>query len=403
MTVLLIVIFLTSLKFIRRRLFNVFWYSHRIFIPFYGMLIFHAFRGPLRMQINVDHHFPGCNFTANISAPEATNTSLTGRNSSGSLINFTQSLMNSDETFDNCSEQPEFDYIGCQSWRWLCGPLLAFTVDNLLRLVRRSATVDILETRSISDSVVEVALQMKRPQIFPGQYILVNCPSVSSLEWHPFSIVQVPEAANNWTLKIWIKASGDWTDNVITQLKTTCTEAHLPRCNSLKIDCPYSSCMEHLSRFKVALCIAGGVGITPFLSHILAMAPRSKSSTAKLKLQQLRLVFVTRDQDLLKEVIKVISCTRDNTERGFVLEEQYFCTAKNMDDNGIRSMSRETPHVSFERPSMGSILAEILAKNNKSTVGLFVCGPPGLCSDVQRTCNKFSGCSSQTAFYKESF
>jgi len=35
-----------------------------------------------------------------------------------------------------------------------------------------------------------------------------------------------------------------------------------------RIDGPYSSPMEKIGDYDVTLCIAGGVGITPFLSHI---------------------------------------------------------------------------------------------------------------------------------------
>ena len=41
---------------------------------------------------------------------------------------------------------------------------------------------------------------------------------------------------------------------------------------TVKIDGPYSSCLENFAKYRVALCIAGGVGVTPFLSLISYLA-----------------------------------------------------------------------------------------------------------------------------------
>ena len=45
-----------------------------------------------------------------------------------------------------------------------------------------------------------------------GQYIFVNCPSISSLEWHPFTLTSAPEED---FFSIHIRAVGDWTENLI--------------------------------------------------------------------------------------------------------------------------------------------------------------------------------------------
>lgn len=44
-----------------------------------------------------------------------------------------------------------------------------------------------------------------------GQYIFVNCPSISSLERHPFTLTSAPEE----DFSIHIRAVGDWTENLI--------------------------------------------------------------------------------------------------------------------------------------------------------------------------------------------
>jgi len=46
----------------------------------------------------------------------------------------------------------------------------------------------------------------------PGQYVNVNIPSVSPLQWHPFTIASAP---NDKHLDLIIKRRGDWTARVI--------------------------------------------------------------------------------------------------------------------------------------------------------------------------------------------
>lgn len=42
-----------------------------------------------------------------------------------------------------------------------------------------------------------------------GQWVLINCPSVSKTEWHPFTITSNPIEFGH--VQVFIKESGDWT------------------------------------------------------------------------------------------------------------------------------------------------------------------------------------------------
>lgn len=44
-----------------------------------------------------------------------------------------------------------------------------------------------------------------------GQYIFVQCPAVSMLEWHPFTLTSAPEEDY---FSIHIRIVGDWTEGV---------------------------------------------------------------------------------------------------------------------------------------------------------------------------------------------
>lgn len=46
-------------------------------------------------------------------------------------------------------------------------------------------------------------------QMAPGQYILIQCPSISRLEWHPFTLTSAPQ--ENF-FSVHIRVAGDWTE-----------------------------------------------------------------------------------------------------------------------------------------------------------------------------------------------
>ena len=53
-------------------------------------------------------------------------------------------------------------------------------------------------------------LQMKKKgfKMEVGQYIFMQCPSISQLEWHPFTLTSAPEEDH---FSVHIRIVGDWT------------------------------------------------------------------------------------------------------------------------------------------------------------------------------------------------
>lgn len=45
-----------------------------------------------------------------------------------------------------------------------------------------------------------------------GQYVFLNCPAISQLEWHPFTMTSAPEED---FFSVHIRSAGDWTDKLI--------------------------------------------------------------------------------------------------------------------------------------------------------------------------------------------
>ncbi|KAL0884647.1 hypothetical protein Bca101_008628 [Brassica carinata] len=96
------------------------------------------------------------------------------------------------------------------TWMYLAVPTILYACERLIRLFRSgSKAVTILKVAVYPGNVL--SLYMSKPKGFKytsGQYIYVNCPDVSPLQWHPFSITS---ASGDDFLSIHIRTLGDWT------------------------------------------------------------------------------------------------------------------------------------------------------------------------------------------------
>lgn len=72
--------------------------------------------------------------------------------------------------------------------------------------------------------VLELQMQKKGFRMEVGQYIFVNCPAISLLEWHPFTLTSAPEED---FFSIHVRAAGDWTERLIDTFQQQKTE--MPR------------------------------------------------------------------------------------------------------------------------------------------------------------------------------
>lgn len=127
---------------------------------------------------------------------------------------------------------------------WVIGPMVLYLCERLLRFIRYVQTVRYRRVRLIHGSsfplsvvqqvffshadfpslcfkiqivmrpskVLELQLQKNGFKMEVGQYVFLNCPAISQLEWHPFTMTSAPEED---FFSVHIRSAGDWTDKLI--------------------------------------------------------------------------------------------------------------------------------------------------------------------------------------------
>jgi len=150
---------------------------------------------------------------------------------------------------------------------YLIPGIAVYAVDKLMALLSYLKTAP-AKTRMLSSSVVEIAFEIRQDVTYEaGDYIFLNVPEVSFLEWHPFSLTSAPSVDKN-KVYFHLKDSGSWTKKVI--------EAAAKKDDGtlqVRLDGFYGAndVQKQLQNKDGAVLVGGGIGITPMISLALEM------------------------------------------------------------------------------------------------------------------------------------
>lgn len=165
-------------------------------------------------------------------------------------------------------------------------------------------SVDVIGTTTASNKYVSLTFEATREtvQAFrPGMYTKLSVPSISNVA-HPFTINRVPGKDDR--LRVIFRVTGPFTRQLAVLLEA---ESGIPTMHLHGLHgCP--SRMHQLRHHDVNILVAGGIGITPFLS-LIGDAVATNGEDGKIhphhrgsRMQCLELHWMCRDSSLIKYV-----------------------------------------------------------------------------------------------------
>ena len=167
-------------------------------------------------------------------------------------------------------------------------PGILYGIDRVLRLLWATQSAQVEE---VTVQGRDVALAVHRPVQFryhAGDYAFLCIPSISSTQWHPFSLINAPDAAGS--LQFRIRRCGSWTHALAT----------LAPGATVYIDGPFASPCRDLHDCRRAIIIAAGIGITPFASFLADVRanclPNEHGPQEPPPFERLHLIWLERDQ-----------------------------------------------------------------------------------------------------------
>ena len=204
----------------------------------------------------------------------------------------------------------------------------------LHRLLHPRSSYSVADIKPFDGSVLEVEMTPAQTplQFASGQFGFFTFPGINRRESHPFTIASAPAQDR---LRVAIKNLGDFTESLQTQIQVG---------DPVKVEGPYGVFTQNRSSSNRQIWIAGGIGITPFLSmaHDLNNNPE----------MEVALYWTVRNK-----------------------EEAHF-------DEELRSLVEQTPGLTYRlwlSDETGLLTAEAMPeKEYTEELNVFICGPEAM-------------------------
>ena len=140
-------------------------------------------------------------------------------------------------------------FIGISAW---------FYRAFLFKIFNKNLIYKINSIKKLGKNTVEIKMNPNADSLKykAGQFAFFTFPSISKKEQHPFTLSSHPHDEN---LRITVKSLGDYTNDLVSKISIN---------NTVKVEGPYGKFSSSYSKEKEQVWIAGGIGITPFLSLV---------------------------------------------------------------------------------------------------------------------------------------
>uniref|UniRef100_A0A4W5PTX4 NADPH oxidase 1 n=1 Tax=Hucho hucho TaxID=62062 RepID=A0A4W5PTX4_9TELE len=380
-TLALILMITSSMEVIRRSYFEVFWFTHHLFIVFFAGLVFHGAGRIVRGQTNAN---PPYNIT------------------------FCKDHIE-DWGKNKMCPVPQFAGGFPQTWMWVIGPMVLYVCERLLRFIRYIQAVKYRKVMIRPSKVLELQLVKNGFKMDVGQYVFLNCPAISQLEWHPFTMTSAPEED---FFSVHIRSVGDWTQKLISIDK-----GHA-QIKLMGVDGPFGTASEDVFDYEVAMLVGAGIGVTPFASVLKSIWYKFKDSNPELRTRKIYFYWLCRETHAFEwfaDLLQVLEREMEERGMGDFLTYKLYLTGwdqshathvmvhADADTDVVTGLKQKT---NYGRPNWDKEFEQVCKENPTSVVGTFLCGPVVLATVLSKKCVKYTDMDPRkTKFYfnKENF
>ncbi|WCJ36700.1 ferric reduction oxidase 4 [Euphorbia peplus] len=168
-------------------------------------------------------------------------------------------------------------HVGAAYFCMILPGIFLFLIDRYLRFLQSMQHARLLSARILPSGTLELNFS-KDPGLYynPTSIMYMNVPSISKLQWHPFTVTSNCEMEPN-VLTVVVKREGSWSHKLYNQIYSNSVE-HL----QMSVEGPYGPSSSHFLRHDLLVMISGGSGITPFISIIRQLISQTTKPNAQI-------------------------------------------------------------------------------------------------------------------------
>jgi len=337
---------------------------------------------------------------------------------------------------------------GYQVWHFSMFGCIMYVIERLLRWIQSQSKTNLTKIIFHPGNTMELrfqiykelrlksdptkSIQELRRDYKPGQYVFIQIPEISKIQWHPFTLTSSPNE-NFWSVHI--RVAGDWTKELATRFQCIKTDIKKDADDKIStnnniyqdeliqtkiyVNGPFGAPAEDALNYKTLVLIGAGIGVTPFASILKYLLYEYQHNSSKLKPTKIFFFWVNRDQQAFEWFQNLLSILEESMPNGFLYIHIYM-TGK-MDLPSIQNIMMNDPSTELDpltdlksktyygRPDFIKIFqqikSELIRTNHEyfNEVGVFFCGPKPLAQVLKKVSKSESDGKCKFHFYKENF
>ncbi|XP_020207228.1 ferric reduction oxidase 2 isoform X2 [Cajanus cajan] len=239
-----------------------------------------------------------------------------------------------------------------------------FMIDRYLRFLQSQQKIRLLSARVLPCEAVELNFSKNLGLCYaPTSIIFINVPSISKLQWHPFTVTSCSNTDSD-TLSIVIKSSGTWSHSLYQKLSSSSPISHL----DVSIEGPYGPASTFYSRHEMLVLVSGGSGITPFISIIRSLLFKAKSEEGKIPKVLLICAFKKSIDLTMIDLILPVSATAFDISSLQLQIEAYVTREKQPDMNDRKFIQT----LWFKSNALDEPVSAVLGQNSWLYLGIII-------------------------------
>ncbi|KAL9610769.1 MAG: hypothetical protein Q9167_004552 [Letrouitia subvulpina] len=400
----MLLMYTTAHHRIRQQSYETFWYTHHLFVPF--LLAFYT-------------HATGC-FVRDSKLP--------------------YSPFAGNPFWTHC--------IGYEGWRWELFGFGIYLIERIYREIRSRRATRI--TKIIRHPYDALEIQFEKPSMRykAGQWLMIKVPSVSTTQWHPFTITSCPKDPY---VSIHIRQVGDWTRALADALG--CGPAQSKELDTLdpsgvyeialqqhqtmpaiRIDGPYGAPAEDVFDNEIAILIGTGIGVTPWASILKNIWHLRASPNPPRRLRRVEFIWVCKDTTSFEWFQALLSSLEQQSQDAaagsgagpeflrihtYLTQRLDLDTATNIYLNSVGTakdpLTELKARTNFGRPDFRRLFAAMrdgiidgryiggLEGSLKTDIGVYFCGSNAAARDIRKAAKESTKGDVRFKFWKEHF